>query len=108
MRLVDISNLVVSFAQSDGVVQAVRGLSLHVDAGESLGIVGESGSGKSVTCMAVLRLLREPPEGAFSTNVLWSRAIEDERLYGVAFTGQWFEVGTPGAIAPTEAALRDG
>jgi oligopeptide/dipeptide ABC transporter ATP-binding protein len=61
MRLVDIENLSVSFAQHDGVVQAVRGLSLHVSAGESLGIVGESGSGKSVTCMAVLRLLREPP-----------------------------------------------
>lgn len=61
MRLVEIENLSVSFAQHDGVVQAVRGLSLHVDAGESLGIVGESGSGKSVTCMAVLRLLREPP-----------------------------------------------
>ncbi len=61
MRLVDIENLSVSFAQAEGVVQAVRGLSLHVDAGESLGIVGESGSGKSVTCMAVLRLLREPP-----------------------------------------------
>ena len=61
MRLVDIENLTVSFAQTDGVVQAVRGLTLHVNAGESLGIVGESGSGKSVTCMAVLRLLREPP-----------------------------------------------
>lgn len=61
MRLLDIENLTVSFSQHDGVVQAVRGLSLHVDAGESLGIVGESGSGKSVTCMAVLRLLREPP-----------------------------------------------
>ena len=61
MRLVEIENLSVSFAQHEGVVQAVRGLSLHVDAGESLGIVGESGSGKSVTCMAVLRLLREPP-----------------------------------------------
>jgi oligopeptide/dipeptide ABC transporter ATP-binding protein len=61
MRLVEIENLSVSFAQHDGVVQAVRGLSLHVDAGESVGIVGESGSGKSVTCMAVLRLLREPP-----------------------------------------------
>jgi oligopeptide/dipeptide ABC transporter ATP-binding protein len=61
MRLVDIENLSVSFAQHEGVVQAVRGLSLHVDAGESLGIVGESGSGKSVTCMAVMRLLREPP-----------------------------------------------
>jgi oligopeptide/dipeptide ABC transporter ATP-binding protein len=61
MRLVDIQNLSVSFAQTEGLVQAVRGLSLHVDPGESLGIVGESGSGKSVTCMAVLRLLREPP-----------------------------------------------
>ena len=61
MRLVDISNLVVSFPQDDGIVQAVRGVSLHQDPGESLGIVGESGSGKSVTCMAALRLLREPP-----------------------------------------------
>ena len=61
MRLVDISNLVVSFPQDDGIVQAVRGVSLHLDPGESLGIVGESGSGKSVTCMAALRLLREPP-----------------------------------------------
>ena len=61
MRLVDIENLSVSFAQHDGVVQAVRGLTLHLEAGESLGVVGESGSGKSVTCMAILRLLREPP-----------------------------------------------
>ena len=52
------------------------------------------------------RLLRDAPEGAFSTNVLWSRAIEEGRLFGTHFTGQWFEVGTPQAIAPTEAALR--
>ena len=61
MALVDIRNLTVSFPQHDGLVQAVRGMTLAVDAGESVGIVGESGSGKSVTCMAVLRLLREPP-----------------------------------------------
>jgi len=61
MKLVDISDLNVSFSQHEGVVQAVRGVSLHLNEGESLGIVGESGSGKSVTCMAVLRLLREPP-----------------------------------------------
>jgi oligopeptide/dipeptide ABC transporter ATP-binding protein len=61
MRLVDIQNLSVSFPQHEGIVQAVRGVTLHLDASESLGIVGESGSGKSVTCMAVLRLLREPP-----------------------------------------------
>jgi MurNAc alpha-1-phosphate uridylyltransferase len=53
------------------------------------------------------RLLREAPEGPFSTNVVWDRAIEEGRLFGVAFTGQWFEVGTPDAIAPTEAALKE-
>ena len=61
MALVDIRNLSVSFPQHDGIVQAVRGISLSVDVGESVGIVGESGSGKSVTCMAALRLLRQPP-----------------------------------------------
>ena len=54
------------------------------------------------------RLLRDAPAGKFSTNLLWSRAIEEGRLYGVSFTGRWFEVGTPGAIAPTEDALSRG
>ena len=54
------------------------------------------------------RLLRDAPEGPFSTNLLWSRAIEDGRLYGAAFHGEWFEVGDPQAIAPTEAALAGG
>jgi MurNAc alpha-1-phosphate uridylyltransferase len=57
--------------------------------------------------LASKRLLRDAPEGAFSTNILWDRAIAEGRLFGVAFTGVWFEVGTPQAIAPTEAALRD-
>ena len=51
------------------------------------------------------RLLREAPEGKFSTNILWNRAMEEERLFGLAFTGNWFEVGTPQAIVPTEIAL---
>ncbi|MCA3450653.1 MAG: ABC transporter ATP-binding protein [Rhodobacter sp.] len=61
MPLVHIQNLHVSFPQHEGLVHAVRGISLAVEAGESVGIVGESGSGKSVTCMAALRLLRQPP-----------------------------------------------
>ena len=61
MRLVEIDDLHVSFSQHEGLVQAVRGVSFHLERGESLGIVGESGSGKSVTCAALLRLLREPP-----------------------------------------------
>ena len=51
------------------------------------------------------RLLRDAPEGPFSTNVLWTRAMEEGRLFGHAFTGSWFEVGTPDMIRPTEAAL---
>lgn len=54
------------------------------------------------------RLLRDAPEGPFSTNILWNRAIEEERLYGLCFAGEWFEVGDPAAIAPTEAALKRG
>ena len=54
------------------------------------------------------RLLRDAPEGSFSTNILWNRAIDEGRLFGVSFTGQWFEVGTPQAIAPTEEALARG
>lgn len=54
------------------------------------------------------RLLRDAPEGPFSTNLLWSRAIEEGRLFGWVHTGEWFEVGTPQAIAPTEARLARG
>ena len=54
------------------------------------------------------RLLREAPEGKFSTNILWNRAIDEGRLFGASFTGLWFEVGTPEAIKPTEDALARG
>jgi MurNAc alpha-1-phosphate uridylyltransferase len=51
------------------------------------------------------RLLDGAPEGPFSTNILWDRAIAAGRLYGLSHMGQWFDVGTPANIAPTEAAL---
>ena len=54
------------------------------------------------------RLLRDAPEGPFSTMVLWERAIAEQRLFGLAHTGEWFEVGDPGSIAPTEAWLAGG
>lgn len=54
------------------------------------------------------RLLRDAPEGKFGTMLLWERAIAEGRLYGLPFTGLWFEVGTPQAIRPTEMALTGG
>lgn len=53
------------------------------------------------------RLFDQPPEGGFSTNVLWDRAIEKERLYGVRMDGVWIHVGTPQAVAEAEAFLND-
>ena len=54
------------------------------------------------------RLLRDAPEGPFSTNILWDRAIEEGRCFGAVHQGQWFDVGTPQSIKATEAALAHG
>lgn len=53
MALLDVRNLRVSF----GSAEAVRDVSLTLNAGEVLGLVGESGSGKSVTSLAIMGLL---------------------------------------------------
>lgn len=54
------------------------------------------------------RLFADAPDGPFSTNILWDRAIAADRLYGLSHGGQWFDVGTPAAIPLVEAALADG
>ena len=60
-RILTVEDLRVSFDTYAGEVQAVRGVSLHVDAGEVLAIVGESGCGKSVTAQTIMKLNPMPP-----------------------------------------------
>ncbi|WP_417768016.1 ABC transporter ATP-binding protein [Stappia sp.] len=57
MSLLKIADLQIHFRTPGGVNRAVDGLSLEVDAGETVAIVGESGCGKSVTSLSILRLL---------------------------------------------------
>ncbi|WP_299673539.1 oligopeptide/dipeptide ABC transporter ATP-binding protein [uncultured Roseobacter sp.] len=57
MALLEITDLTVSFDTPDGVVKAVNGMTLALDAGDSLAIVGESGSGKTQLAFATLGLL---------------------------------------------------
>lgn len=51
------------------------------------------------------RLLRDGPDGPFSLNLLYDRAIAGGRLYGLAHAGRWFHVGTPAGLTLAEAAL---
>jgi MurNAc alpha-1-phosphate uridylyltransferase len=51
------------------------------------------------------RLFADAPQGAFSTNILWDRAIAAGRLYGTRLDGVWIHVGTPEARDQAEAYL---
>ena len=54
------------------------------------------------------RILTDAPEGAFSTNLFWNRAIQAGRAWGVVHQGLWFDIGSPAAIGEAEAILADG
>ena len=60
MSLLNVQNLGVHFQLEDHVVEAVRGVSFHIQKGETVALVGESGSGKSVSALSVLQLLPYP------------------------------------------------
>ena len=57
--------------------------------------------------MVSKRLLRDAPEGPFSTNILWDRAMDERRCFGAVHQGLWFDVGTPQSIQMTETALEN-
>jgi N-acetyl-alpha-D-muramate 1-phosphate uridylyltransferase len=57
--------------------------------------------------VAILKpqLFDDTPQGAFSLNLVFDRAIVAGRLYGMPLDGQWLHVGTPDAIAAAEERL---
>ncbi len=53
------------------------------------------------------RLLRNAPDGAFSTNILWDRGINEGRIFGKLHDAKWFDIGTIEAIPLAEKLLKD-
>ncbi len=58
--ILEVRDLVTSFATERGLARAVDGVSFSLRKGQTLGIVGESGCGKSVTALSIMRLLPKP------------------------------------------------
>ncbi len=69
--VLDIKNLSVEFKTVEGTVKAVNDLSYVLHKGEKLGIVGESGSGKSVSSLAVMQLIPNPPGEIVQGEILY-------------------------------------
>ncbi|MDA8230781.1 MAG: nucleotidyltransferase family protein [Magnetospirillum sp.] len=53
------------------------------------------------------RLFADAPSGKFSLNVLYDRALEENRLRGIVHDGRWYHVGTPDALPEVEALFED-
>jgi len=69
-KLLDVKDLVVKFHTDDGVVHAVNGLDLSLNAGETLGLVGETGAGKTTSALAIMGLIDCPP-GRLHSGEIW-------------------------------------
>src|SRR4029079_14623263 len=70
-RMLEVKGLKIHFATEEGLLHAVDGVDLAIDAGETLGVVGESGCGKSVTALSIMRLIPIPPGRIVAGEVLW-------------------------------------
>jgi peptide/nickel transport system ATP-binding protein len=70
-HLLEVRGLKTHFKTDDGMVQAVDGIDLYVDEGETLGVVGESGCGKSVTAFTIMGLVPIPPARIVAGEILW-------------------------------------
>ncbi len=75
--ILEIRNLRVQFATETETVQAVDGIDLSLQRGQTLGLVGESGSGKSVTALSIMGLVPSPP-GRVVGGEIWFRDTADD------------------------------
>lgn len=69
--LLEIKNLVVQYKTADETVEAVNGISIKIEKGESIGLVGETGAGKTTTALSIMRLIADPPGKIIGGDILF-------------------------------------
>ena len=70
-KLLEVKDLVIKFHTDDGIVHAVNGLDLSLNAGETLGLVGETGAGKTTSALAIMGLIDCPPGRVYSGEIIY-------------------------------------
>ncbi|PAY08303.1 MULTISPECIES: ABC transporter ATP-binding protein [Bradyrhizobium] len=97
MALLDIKGLKTHFSTDAGVLQAVDGVDISINRGETLCVVGESGCGKTVTAMSILKLIAMPPGKIVEGEIMFegrdlvplsSRELDDIRAKEIGFIFQ--------------------
>ena len=69
--LLEVKGLGVEFQTRGGTAHVLEDIQLHIQRGETLGLVGESGCGKSITTLALMRLIPQPPGRITSGQILF-------------------------------------
>ena len=87
--LLEMRSATVSYRTAAGLVPAVRGVDLRIDAGQTLGLAGESGCGKSTLAMSVLRLL--PRNAVLGGEVLLGGENVTDMTWGRLRAVRWAE-----------------
>ncbi len=78
-RILTVENLSIKIPLSEGILNAVDNISIHVDRGETLAIVGESGCGKSLTSLAIMNLLPQRAKREVKT-----LKLKDKNILGLS------------------------
>ena len=95
--LLEIKGLKTHFSTDDGMLQAVDGIDITLNKGETLCVVGESGCGKTVTAMSILKLIAMPPGRIVEGQILFegrdlvpltSNELDDIRAKEIGFIFQ--------------------
>ena len=68
--ILEIKDLVVQYVVDKTAVEAVNGISLSLQEGDTLGLVGETGAGKTTTALSVMGLVPNPPGKIISGEIL--------------------------------------